>query len=417
MAKNTLDIIVAGAGIGGLGVALALQQAGHRVRLFERTRALRPVGAAISVWPNGVKVLRALGVGAPLDAAAGKMDRMSYHDRDGGLMARFSLQPLYDKVQERAKPIARMALQQLLLDAVGAHHVQLGATCERYEQDGAGVTVHLTNGSTHRADLFVVSDGSRSRLRDQVAGQVISRRYRGYVNWNGRIRIAPELGVADEWTQFVGDHRRVSLMPMGGDAFYFFFDVPLSDPSVLGIEMERRQIAPDGTASLAGEAAFPKQVDPERHRRVLCDHFDGWAPPVRYLIERMDPAVIANVAIHDTDPVPRLADRRVVMIGDAAHAMAPDLGQGGCQALEDAWVLARALDGEHVGDIVAALRHYEQQRLPRVHDIVERARKRAAVIHGDDPVQTQAWYDALRAETGADVIAGLHKTIDGGPIR
>ncbi|WP_236693532.1 FAD-dependent monooxygenase [Robbsia andropogonis] len=221
MAKNTLDIIVAGAGIGGLGVALALQQAGHRVRLFERTRALRPVGAAISVWPNGVKVLRALGVGAPLDAAAGKMDRMSYHDRDGGLMARFSLQPLYDKVQERAKPIARMALQQLLLDAVGAHHVQLGATCERYEQDGAGVTVHLTNGSTHRADLFVVSDGSRSRLRDQVAGQVISRRYRGYVNWNGRIRIAPELGVADEWTQFVGDHRRVSLMPMGGDAFYF----------------------------------------------------------------------------------------------------------------------------------------------------------------------------------------------------
>ncbi len=403
MNTKALDIVVAGAGIGGLGTALALQRAGHRVRLLERTRSLRPVGAAISIWPNGVRVLRALGVGQPIDAAAGTMNRMAYHDRDGQLLARFSLQPLYDAVRERAKPIARMTLQRVLLDAVGVQHVQLGATCERYEQDEDGVTVHLADGSTQRADVFVVSDGSRSHLRNQVAGQVIPRRYRGYVNWNGRIRIAPELGVADEWTQYVGNHQRVSLMPMGADEFYFFFDVPVSDPTVVGIGSERA-----GAESLADS--------PERHRRALSQYFDGWAAPVRYLIEQMDTSLIASVAIHDTDPVPKLVDGRVVMIGDAAHAMAPDLGQGGCQALEDAWVLARSLDPRADGDVAGALRDYEHQRLPRVHGIVERARKRAAIIHGDDPVQTQAWYDALRVETGEEVLAGLQKTAESGPL-
>lgn len=416
MKTQALDIIVAGAGIGGLGAALALQRAGHRVRVLERTQALRPVGAAISIWPNGVRVLRALGVGAPIDAAAGMMERMAYHDREGRLMARFSLQPLYDAVRERAKPIARMTLQRLLLDAVGEQHVQLGARCERYEQDEDGVTVQLADGGTLRADLFVVSDGSRSQLRNQVAGQSIPRRYRGYINWNGRIRIAPELGAPDEWTQYVGDHQRVSLMPMGGGEFYFFFDVPVADPALLGIPFERGASNPMPDPATAAIAHLASGDDPERHRRVLSHYFDGWPAPVRYLIDKMDPSLIASVAIHDTDLVPTLADGRVVMIGDAAHAMAPDLGQGGCQALEDAWVLARALDAGAATDIAAALRDYEQQRLPRVHSIVERARKRAAVIHGDDPAQTQAWYDALRMETGAEVIAGLQKTAEGGPL-
>jgi FAD-dependent urate hydroxylase len=408
MESRSLDIIVAGAGIGGLSAARALQLAGHRVRIFERTRALRPVGAAISIWPNGVKVLRALGVGAALDSEAGGMDFMSYRDRDGRLLTRFSLQPLYQAVGERAKPVARMALQRLLLEAVGEQHVQLGAACERYEQDADGVTVHLAGGASHRADLFVVSDGSRSQLRNQVTGRTIERQYRGYVNWNGRVPIHAELAEADCWEQFVGEGKRVSLMPMGNGEFYFFFDVPVADPEAVGVDVTR-----GATASLDGA---PAAAGPEAYRALLAQHFDGWAPQVGNLIQRLDPALIASVAIHDTDPVPKLADGRVVMIGDAAHAMAPDLGQGGCQAMEDAWVLARLLDSEAERGLEAALTEYERLRLPRVHSIVERARKRAALIHGGDPADTQAWYDELRTETGAEIIAGLRKTVEGGPF-
>lgn len=413
MEARSLDIIVAGAGIGGLSAARSLQLAGHRVRIFERTRALRPVGAAISIWPNGVKVLRALGVGEPLDQAAGRMDTMSYGDREGRLLTQFSLQPLYEAVAEQAKPVARMTLQRILLDAVGEQHIQLGAACARYEQDAQGVTVYLADGSAHRADLFVVSDGSRSQLRDQVAGQVVPRRYRGYVNWNGRVPLSPELGEPHNWAQFVGDGQRVSMMPMGNGEFYFFFDVPVPDPESIGLDMKRNGATSPADSS---EPSAEPLLDPPAYRGLLSRYFDGWAPQVERLLQRMDPALMAAVPIHDTDPVQKLVDGRVAMIGDAAHAMAPDLGQGGCQAMEDAWVLARMLDAEAADDPAAALLQYERLRLPRVHSIVERARKRAAVIHGADPAQTQAWYDELRVETGAGVLAGLLKTAEGGPF-
>ncbi|KKB62374.1 monooxygenase [Robbsia andropogonis] len=403
--NKPLDIIIAGAGIAGLSAALALRRAGHLVRVFERTRALQPIGAAISVWPNGVKVLRALGLGVGMDVAAGTMNTMSYRDQGGHLMTRFALRPLYESVHERAKPIARTALQRLLLEAVDPAHVVLGAACVGYSQDADGVTVTLDDGEMHRADVFVVADGNRSGLRDQVAGVPVPRRYRGYVNWNGRIPVSRDLAEPDAWEQFVGEGKRVSLMPMGtgghpggrGGAigeFYFFFDVPMTE----------------------AEADMPAETDPEQHRRALEMHFAGWAPQVKRLIERLDPETIARVAIYDTDPVPRMNDGRVVMIGDAAHAMAPDLGQGGCLAMEDAWLLARALDAGRHDDLPEALQIFAQARLPRVRQVIERARARAALLHGSDATATQAWYDELRTESGEGIIAGLHKTAVSGPF-
>ncbi|KTT31078.1 monooxygenase [Pseudomonas oryzihabitans] len=383
----TLDIIIAGAGMGGLSAALALQQAGHRVRLFERAVELAPIGAAISIWPNGVKVLDRLGLGPAIAAVSGDMRTMSYHDQQGQLLTRFSLLPFYDAVGRPAQPIARAQLQRLLLDAVGAERVTLGVGCEGFAQDEQGVTVTLSDGRQERADLLIAADGTHSRLRDRVVGQSITRDYCGYVNWNGRVKIAPDLAEEHEWAQFVGNHQRVSLMPMGGDEFYFFFDVPL----------------PKGTPN-----------DRSRYREELAGHFAGWAPPVQRLIERLDPQGVARVEIHDTRPLTTLVRGRVALLGDSAHSMAPDLGQGGCQAMEDAWVLARCLEAD--ADPLAALQAYEQARVERVAGIVERARKRCEITHGQAPEATRAWYAELAEETGETVIAGLRKTADGGPL-
>ena len=383
----SLDIIIAGAGMGGLTAALALQQAGHRVRLFERAQDLAPIGAALSIWPNGVKVLERLGLGSAIAAVSGDMQTMSYRDNQGQLLTQFSLLPLYEAVGRPARPIARAHLQRLLLEAVGAERVTLGVGCEGFEQEAAGVTVLLGDGRRERADLLIAADGTHSRLRERVVGQAITREYCGYVNWNGRVKIAPDLAEAHDWAQFVGAHQRVSLMPMGGDEFYFFFDVPL----------------PKGTPN-----------DRSRYQAELAEHFAGWAPPVQRLIERLDPQGVARVEIHDTRPLPTLVQGRVALLGDSAHAMAPDLGQGGCQAMEDAWVLARCLDADQ--DPLAALQAYQAARLERVAGIVERARKRCEITHGHDPLATQAWYAELVRETGETVIAGLRKTADGGPL-
>jgi len=384
--SQPLDIVIIGAGIGGLSAGIALQQRGHRVRLFDRVPDLTPAGAAISVWSNGVKVLKKLGLGAAIEAASGDMTSMSYSTHHGELLTRFSLQPLYDALAQRACPIARTALQKILLQACGRDKVTLGVSCEGVEQQDDGVLVKLSDGQAIKADLVVAADGTHSKLRNYVVGSDVVRDYCGYVNWNGRVDIAPELADANEWTQFVGDHKRVSLMPMGNGQFYFFFDVPL----------------PAGT---------PNNRD--GYREELRAHFKGWAAPVQHLIEHLDTAIVSRVEIHDMVPVASFVKGRVVLLGDSAHPMAPDLGQGGCQAMEDAWVLARCLDLD-AGQIDAALARYTEARAERTAQIMLRARARSEVTHGGKPQETQAWYQELAEETGERVIAGIVKTAVGG---
>ncbi|MDH2433705.1 FAD-dependent urate hydroxylase HpxO [Pokkaliibacter sp. MBI-7] len=386
---QALNIVVAGAGMGGLTAALALQKAGHRVHVYERVAELAPVGAAISIWSNGVKILNALGLKEQIEAVSGDMRSMSYQDLHGQTLTRFSLEPLYQQVQQPARPIARAVLQELLLEAVGREHITLGVSCEQVAQDATGIDVTLSTGDTVRADLLVAADGTHSRLRTEVAGFDSEREYRGYVNWNGRVPVSADLADAHEWKQFVGEHKRVSLMPMGNDEFYFFFDVPL----------------PKGTANQRSH-----------YRDELRQHFAGWAEPVQTLIERIDPERVARVEIHDVDPLDRLVKGRLVLLGDAAHSMTPDLGQGGCQAMEDAWVLMNCLE-QFDGDVAAALQQYEAERLERVAGIVLRARKRCDTTHGTDPDKTQEWYDELAQESGVNILAGLRQTIEGSPLQ
>lgn len=384
---ESLNIVIAGAGMGGLSAAAALRQAGHRVHIYERAAELAPIGAAISIWPNGVRVLDALGLGEQIERAGGHMQTMSYSDHRGRMLTRFDLEPLYVHARRRAFPIARARLQSILLEAVGAQNVTLGVACLDYEESDQQVQITLSTGETIGADLLIAANGTHSLLRDKVAGQAIPRRYCGYVNWNGRIAAAPDLAPAQEWVQYVGENKRVSMMPMGNDELYFFFDVPL----------------PSGTVNAR-----------ENYRAELTEHFAGWAEPVQRLLQRLDPAAIARVEIHDTARVPHLVGSRVALLGDAAHAMTPNIGQGGCQAMEDAWVLARCVEAEQT--LAAALSAYEAARAERVAGMVSKARKRAAVIHGEEPAHTREWYAQLAASDGSDIIGGLIKTDEGSPV-
>lgn len=386
---TSLDIVIAGAGIGGLATAIALRQQGHKVHLYDRVHELRPAGSAISIWSNGVLVLDALGLGEAIDTASGDMQSMSYHDKRGEKLTQFSLLPLYRSVGRAAKPIARTELQRVLLEKADAE-VTLSKRCVGYNKMADGrVQVLFDDGDSVDADLLVGADGTHSALRSQVVGQQVDRQYSGYVNWNGRVKLNDEMVPQNEWIQYVGDGKRVSLMPMGRGLHYFFFDVPLA----LGTEN-----------------------DPAKYKAELARHFDGWAGPVQELISIMDPSTIARVEIHDIKPIDRLIDQGVALIGDAAHAMSPDLGQGGVQAIEDGWVLAQCLKS-NPHSLEAALKDYNDARVERVASIVNRARSRNEVTHGKDMVATQQWYEGLKQETGDTIMRGMRKTISGGPIQ
>ncbi|MSE18033.1 monooxygenase, partial [Pantoea agglomerans] len=237
-------------------------------------------------------------------------------------------------------------------------------------------------------DFLIAADGTHSVIREYVLEQKLERRYAGYVNWNGLVTVDERIAPADQWTTFVGDGKRVSLMPVSGNRFYFFFDVPLPK----GLPQDRSTVKAD-----------------------LTGYFQGWAEPVQQLIAAINPDTTNRVEIHDIEPFSRFVKGRVALLGDAAHSTTPDIGQGGCAAMEDAVVLASTLASHSLG-IEDALLRYQARRVERVKDLVLKARKRCDVTHARDPAITAEWYDSLKSETGERVLAGMCETIEGGPL-
>jgi FAD-dependent urate hydroxylase len=384
-----MKVLVIGAGMGGLSAGIALKQAGFDVAIYEQVAEIKPVGAAISVWSNGVKCLNYLGLEQQVAKLGGRMDFMSYADgHTGDTMCRFSLDPVTQQSGQRPYPVSRADLQNMLMAEFGVTDIRFGHRMVGIADDGTQVTVTFENGETAVGDVLIAADGARSLAREYVLGHSVERRYAGYVNWNGLVPVSTDVGPADQWTTYVAEGKRVSVMPVADGRFYFFFDVPL----------------PPGLA-----------YDREHAREVLGEHFSGWAPGVQKLIGMIDPLTTNRVEIFDLDPLDSWVRGRVALLGDAAHNTTPDIGQGGCSAMEDAVVLSIALRTNTLG-VEDALKRYESKRVERAGDLVLRARKRCAVTHAEDPAETAAWYEGLRTEDGTNVIRGIVSAIEGNPL-
>lgn len=384
-----MKVVIIGAGIGGLCTGIALKQLGHEVRIYEQVREVRPVGAALSLWSNGIKCLNYLGLGRQVAALGGMMDNMAYMDGlTGAVMTQFSLAPLVQQVGQRPYPVSRAELQLMLMDEFGLGDIRLGTRMASLDDDGTTVTATFTDGTTDSGDMLIGADGAHSLVRTHVLGEAPQRRYVGYVNWNGLVTIDEAIAPKDQWTTFVGEGKRASVMPIAGNRFYFFFDVPLP----AGLPNER-----------------------EAYRDLLGGYFSGWAPPVQRLIGAIDPQTTNRVEIHDIEPFLTWAKGRVAILGDSAHNTSPDIGQGACMAMEDAVVLAQSLRTHTLG-IEDALVRYQNRRAERARDLVLRARRRGDVTHGKDPAAMRAWYDELRGEDGTNIIRGIVSNIEGGPF-
>jgi len=384
-----MKAIVIGSGMGGMCTAIALQRFGIETEVFEAIKEIKPVGAALSIWPNGVKCLNFLGLKEQIHALGGSMRSMAYNDfQHGKPLTQFSLDPLVATTGERPYPVARAELQAMLVDSYGREKVQFNKRLVAVEQDENGVTAHFEDGSKAHGDLLIACDGTHSIVRSYVLGYTVERRYAGYVNWNGLVTIDESIAPAQQWTTFVGEGKRVSLMPVAGNRFYFFFDVPLP----FGLAEDRSTL-----------------------RNDLKRYFNGWAEPVQKLIDQINPATTNRVEVHDIEPFAQLVKGRVALLGDAAHSTTPDIGQGGCAAMEDAVVLANELQINSLG-IEDALLRYQRKRADRVKDLVLKARKRCDVTHGKEKAVTEQWYEELKSETGEHIINGMCHTIQGGPL-
>ncbi len=384
-----MEIAIIGAGMGGLTTGIALKKFGHRVTIYEQAEQILPVGAAISLWSNGVKCLNYLGLTEQVAKLGGQMNDLAYIDGlNGEVMTQFSLAPLIGEVGQRPYPVSRAELQNMLMDEFGRQDIQLGKKMVSIEDKGQHVEIGFQDGSTASAELLIGADGTHSMTRQYVLGKQVERRYAGYVNWKGLIEISEDLAPAQQWTTFVGEGKRASLMPVAEHRFYFFFDVPLP----VGLENQRSE-----------------------YKTLLKQYFSGWCPQVQRLIDSIDEQKTNRVEIHDIEPFTQFYKGRVVILGDAAHSTTPDIGQGGCQAMEDAVYLARALQINTLG-LEDALKRYQNKRNERANELLLRARKRCDVTHMKDEQITKDWYTDLRKEQGPHIMKGIISNIVGNPL-
>jgi 2-polyprenyl-6-methoxyphenol hydroxylase-like FAD-dependent oxidoreductase len=335
-----MQVLIAGGGIGGLATAIALGRAGHDVRVFERAPEIREVGAGISLWANAIRALDELGLRPAIDAASISYEVAGLRAADGSIISSISAAEMHRLLGVPVVIMHRADLLAALVAAVPASNISYGAACTAVVDRGEAIEIELSDGRRVRGDVLVGADGLHSVVRAALHGAEPPR-YAGCTAWRAVVPFETSGVLAGE--TWGGDGSLFGLVPISGKRVYWYAAMNV----------------PEG-----GRSPHPKAE--------LKAAFGGWHAPIGALIDAADEAGILRNDIYDR-PVLRTWSRgRATLVGDAAHPMTPFMGQGACQALEDAVMLGRCLsDG---AGVAAALREYERRRIPRANAFVTRSR-------------------------------------------
>ncbi len=363
-------MLVVGGGIGGLAAALACARVGVDVALLERASAFTEVGAGVQLGPNVVKLLDAWGLQDALAAVAAFPSRLQVRSALTG--AELGVLRLGERsVQQygaRYATIHRADLQALLLEAAQRQdgvRLHLASEFDRFEQDGAGVTVHTSDGRALQADLLVGADGLWSRVRQQMlhdgaplaTGQLA---YRAMVVQ----RTLPERLRSQQVTAWLGPHMHLVQYPVRGGEWL----------NVVAIVHDRVRHDLDSWDHSANAAQLRLSL------RDVC-------PPLRELVHAIEHWRLWGLSIR---PPMRGANEqaqgRVALLGDAAHPMVPFLAQGAGMAIEDAQALSTAMTGAAT-DLSAALQSYAQARWQRNARVQAGALRNGRIFHATGPVR------------------------------
>ncbi len=334
---SVVQIAIIGGGIGGLTTALALRQAGFEAEVFEQAPALLNVGAAIAIWPNAMRVLERLRLTEIIRERSGVMREIRWLDQNGFLINRVSIA---ETSKYPAVALHRADLQTILLHSLPAGSIHLDHALVNYKQQDDKLIATFANGDSATADFLIGADGIHSDVRLQFIndGDPV---YRGYTVWRG---ISP--------------------------------DIPSGIPPATAIELHGRGkrfgLGPVGLGRL-GWWATANTADADD----LSSLFAGWYAPVLELIEATPKASILKTLALDRNPVKTWGNGRMTLLGDAIHPTTPNLGQGGCLAMEDAMVLAGCF--EKYGAVEKALRTYERLRYKRTAALTRYSRYYGAV--------------------------------------
>jgi len=341
-----MNVIIVGGGIGGLAAAVALTRRGHRVEVLEQAREFTGAGAGLSVWPNALRALDALGLGDSVRERALTEIATGIKDTAGRWLTRTD-SGAFERRFGQVALVYRADLLDVLRAAVPPEALRPGVTVTGLRPDGT--VVHSAGESA--GDLVVGADGIHSVVRRSLWPEAPAPRYAGYTSW----RMVTRPTSIREGLEVWGRGERFGYVPLPDGRVYCFALVN----------------APEGSADegLTG----------------LRRRFGGWPEPIPELLDAVSDNAVLHHDLYELPPLASYLSGRVALLGDAAHAMTPNLGQGACQAIEDAVVLSTR-------DLAA----YDRTRRARTQSITRRSRRIGMVAQWSSPAAVALRNTALR---------------------
>jgi 2-polyprenyl-6-methoxyphenol hydroxylase-like FAD-dependent oxidoreductase len=344
--SEPLHVLVAGGGIGGLCTAIALRRIGAHVTVLERQPRVMEVGAGLSLWPNATRALRNMGLADLVQRLTTASVEGGFFNHHGRLLAAGNTAALAAAYEDPTMIVHRGDLIDALHAEVPDEAIRCGVRCEGFSQDADGVELELQDSERVRGDVLVGADGIHSAIRRGL-GHPSTPRYAGYTAWRGVMRLE-DAGLSvdgDFWGLYVGAGSQCGLNLMSEGRVYWF---------------ATQNVPADGPQGAGG------------HKDELVRLFAAWPEALRAVFDATPDEAILRNDIVDLDPLSAWGNGRVTLLGDAAHATTPNMGQGACMAIEDAVVLAQMLHAH--ADVPTALRAYEDARLERTNRVVKQSR-------------------------------------------
>lgn len=329
-------ILIVGAGPAGLATAILLRRIGLEVAVHERDEGALAGGNALTLWPNAFSALEFIGVAEAVMATSAPANGLAMRNSTGETLSFVSRTVMESRCGGTGRALLRQDLMRILSHHLDADIVRFGARCVGLSVGAAGVAVRFADGTEVEGDLVIGADGIRSAVRAALFGPD-DLRFLGYAVARGISRTSLP---AIPGQLSMGAGQQFGLFPMADHWAYWF---------------------------AAFNAAEGSALRDSGHRRFLAERFADWHHPIPQVIDATDPDDLLVTDIYDRPPLRRWSSGGVTLIGDAAHPSGPALGQGTCQAFEDAVVLADCLARD--ADLVAALRRYQAVRRRRTNRV------------------------------------------------
>lgn len=331
------SVIVVGAGVGGLTAAIALDRAGVDVTVIDpapHADALA-LGSGIHLWSNALQAFDRIGLAGEIAAAGNPIDTHRYLRVDESAMGVFDVGSASDDHGAPTVGLSRPVLHRHLVEALGVDRIRFGCAAGAVEQDAASATVTLSDGSRISGDAVIGADGISSTVRAAVTG---SRplHYSGLTSWRGLCGYGHPALEKQSMQIYWGRGARMVMYQVSGGLLYWLALV---------------KAPPRGSDPIGGA------------REAARSHFAGWPEFVQGAIDATEEAIVHRADIVRMSPSRRWGRGRITTLGDAIHAMSPDVAQGACQAIEDGVALGIAVGAER--DLTDGLRRYENVRRSR----------------------------------------------------